>query len=181
MDPFDVASPFEAAQDLAMGVPTARISPVDVALAVDADVSTLRAAAQVPFDPSNAWARDVARECAALADLGDYFAYKLRGATALAVFQATGASEWLAAARAETSTADDAWQRLADDTSYFVPFVDRYKTSPVSQWSAQALFLVEDGKSLDAVASAVAAQPPSFSGTLPVAATWLHTPRLDLS
>ena len=116
------------------------------------------------------------RDHAAGADLGEYFAHKLRGATALAVFEATGTIDWLVAARAETSTADDAWAELADDTSYFVPFTDDYKTYPVSQCSAQVPFLAEDGKSLDAAASAVG-QPPAFSGTLPVPTTWLYAPR----
>jgi hypothetical protein len=181
LDPFDVASPFEAAQDLAAGQLTPRVSPIDVSLAVDADVSTLRAAARVPFDPSNAWARDVSRECAALADLGDYFAHKLRGATALAVFQATGATDWLAAARSETSVADGAWQELASDTSYFNDFTDMYRTAPpfgfLQQWSAQSAFLSADGESLDAVAGAVSANPPAFAGALPAASTWLYAAR----
>jgi hypothetical protein len=182
MDGFDVAAPFEAAQDLVAGRATARISPLDVARIVEADVATLRAASSVQYDPSSAWARDVARECAALADLGDYFARKLRGATALAVYEATGVAGWLATARTETMAADAAWQQLAADTAYFVDFADPYRTPAptiglIPQWSAQSAFLPDDVASLDAAASAVAAQPPTFSGTLPDPATWLDTPR----
>jgi hypothetical protein len=184
LDTFGVASPYEAAQDLVAGRATARISPVDVALQADADVATLRAAAQVPYDASSAWARDVSRECGVLADLGDYFAHKLRGATALAVFQATGASAWMSAARTETEAADAAWRALATDTSaYFVSFTDPYRTAPpqlgggVPDWSAQAAFLPDDPASLDAVASAVTANPPAFAGTLPDPVTWLHAAR----
>ena len=179
LDPFDVASPYEAAHDLVAGRPTARISPVEVALNVDADVAALRTGATTSFDASNPWARDVMRESVALADLGDYFAHKLRGATALAVYEDTGASDWLDAARSETAAADGAWQALAADTGYWAAFTDGYRTAPAGMdslppWSGQAAFLGDDPASIDAVASAVTAQPPTFTGTLPDPATWLH-------
>src|SRR5262249_43312342 len=82
-DTFSVASPLEAARDLVAGVATSRLSPVHVAQIVLNDAARARVAAKIAVDPANREARDVVRECVALADLGEYFAHKLRAATAL--------------------------------------------------------------------------------------------------
>lgn len=131
---------------------------------------------------SDALARDVARECLAVADLGRYFGHKLRGATALAVYAESGVPDWLDAARAETGTADGAWQSLAADTAYIRPFEERLRMQPLGydpfHWSLEVSGLDADGAALDDVAAAVAATPPVFAGTLPDPNVWLAAPRV---
>jgi hypothetical protein len=183
-DSFAIASPGEAAADLVAGTATSRLSPVDVAAEVLTDVQqTMDALAAADQDTirDNPLARDMARESLALADLGRYFAHKLRGATALAVYKRTGKADWLAAARAETSAAGTAWQDLASDTDYILPFHDRLRMSGQGwdpfHWSMAVSKLADDMTALDSVATAVAASPPTFSGTLPDPRVWLASPR----
>jgi hypothetical protein len=181
-DTFAVASPADAAADLVDGRATARLSPVDVADIVLDDAATVDTAlAEAGQSASGLVARDVARDCRALADLGRYFGHKLRGATALAVYGRTGAPEWLDAARAETSKADDAWRVLATDTSYIRPFPERLRMSRLGfepfHWAAAVPDLATDVKALDAVAAQVAAAPPPFTGVLPTPDAWLGAAR----
>ena len=60
----------------ARGRGTSRLSPVDVALDHPRGAKQARSASAVAIEPSNAEARDVVRECVALADLGEWFAHK---------------------------------------------------------------------------------------------------------
>ncbi|HEY6477963.1 MAG TPA: hypothetical protein VI456_15405, partial [Polyangia bacterium] len=179
-DTFAIASPAEAAADLVSGTATARLSPNDVASRVLADADV---AAQTVdgWYAENPLARDIARECVALSDLGHYFGHKLRAATALAVFAGSGAANWMDAARAEISPADDAWQSLASDTGYVSPFDERLRMQPLGydpfHWSMEVSGLGADGTALDDAAIAVAATPPAFAGTLPDPEVWLAASR----
>jgi len=185
-DSFAIASPAEAASDLVAGTPTSRLSPVDVAAAVLNDVQVVTeglAAADTTAIRDNPVARDIAHESLALADLGRYFAHKLRGATALGVYQGTGIASWLAAARDETTTADNAWRTLANDTAYILPFHEQLRLGrelgyDPFHWKVEIPALDADGKSIDNVAAAVNASPPSFSGSLPDPAVWLASPSI---
>jgi hypothetical protein len=183
-DTFAFASPADAAADLTLGRATPRVSPVDVAAIVldeAAAVDAALAAADVDADARGAVARDLVRECRALADLGRYFGHKLRAATALAVYTRTGVAEWLEAARAETATADDAWRALAADTAYIKPFREHLRMLVLGvepfHWTAEVPGLAADGDALDAVAAKVAAAPPVFTGVLPNPAAWLAETR----
>jgi hypothetical protein len=182
-DGFSIAMPAEVADDLVSGATTTRLSPTLVAQTMLADAEIARAAAQVPIDPGNAEARDVARECVAVADLGQWFAHKLRAATALAVFQRSAVPEWLVTARSEAALADAAFAQLAADTSYIEPFAEPMRMSPLGyfpfHWRAELPQLADDPAAIDAIASQVAESPPTFTGTLPPAGAWLDAPRAD--
>jgi hypothetical protein len=180
-DTFAVASPADAAADLLAGRATSRLSPLDVAALVLDDADTIdRALADAP-PPGNAVARDVARECRAVADLARYFGHKLRAATALAVYARAGAAPWLASARAESAAASDGWRALAADTAYIKPFSERMRMAGLGfepfHWKAELPRLADDVAALDAVAAKVAATPPAFAGELPVPEAWLASPR----
>jgi hypothetical protein len=178
-DTFAIASPIDAAKDLAAGISTARLTPLEVAGFVLSDAAQARKAAAVAVDPSNLWARDVVRECTALADLGEYFAHKFRGATALAVYEATASADYLAAARTEATAADGAWTQLASDTSYISPFDDNLIVGPGYHWRNVLPWLAQDAQSIDGVVATVTASPPAFQGTLPPSATWLSASRAN--
>jgi hypothetical protein len=175
-DDFAVASPFDEASDLLASRPTARLAPSDVARIILADVATARAAASVAVDPSNAEARDVVRECQALADLGEYFAYKLRAATALAVYAGSAHADWLSTAQANAQLAGGAWKVLAVDTAYIAPFAENMRMTGLGvspfHWNAEVPRLTEDAASIDAVVMNVAMSPPTFTGTLPDASSY---------
>jgi len=178
-DTFAVASPAEAAADLLAGVPTSRLTPVDVASLVLSDADLAAQAMAAPA--AGALARDVARECSALADLGRYFGHKLQAATALAVYQRSGFSEWIDSARVATSAADADWRALAGDTTYIRPFHERLRMAPLGydpfHWSREVSTLSADAQALDAAAATVGGAPPSFSGALPPPQVWVGTPR----
>jgi hypothetical protein len=177
-----IAMPFDAAADLVAGRGTSRVSPVDVALDVLTDTRGARAASSVAVDPRNAEARDYVRECVALADLGEWFAHKLRGATSLAVYQLTGMGAWLDAAKGETELAGTAFTQLASDTSYIKHFNERMRMETLGllpfHWLEEAPRLAADMPSVDDVATAVAAEhEPPPKGGFPAAISWLDTPR----
>jgi hypothetical protein len=184
-DTFAIASAAETAAGLVIGAPTSRLSSIDVATEVLTDVERTMAALAAA-DPDairdNPVARDMARESLALADLGRYFAHKLRAATALAVYQRTGRADWLAAARAETAAAHLGWRALAEDTTYILPWHDRLRLKMLGfdpfHWAAEVPALAADDTALDAVAAAVAAAPPVFTGALPDPRLWLASPRI---
>ena len=178
-DTFAVASPDETAADLVAGVPTSRLTPVDVASLVlsDADVAAQASTAAA----AGALARDVARECSALADLGRYFGHKLQAATALAVYERSGFADWMASARTDIRAADANWRALAGDTTYIRPFHERLRMAPLGydpfHWSREVSSLDADPQALDAAAATIATVPPSFSGALPPPDVWVGTPR----
>lgn len=181
--PYDTmayASALETASDWVAGIGTAKLSSLDVAGIALQDADLARAAASAPFDAANAEARDVARECVALADLGDYFGHKLRAATALAIYGQSAQPDYLATARAETDAADQAWTALAADTAYIAPFTETMRMShvglPVYHWSMILPLLHEDLDSIDTYAQGVTAPFPPVS--LPPA-TALMAPRRD--
>jgi hypothetical protein len=182
-DQFAISLPDDVANDLVQGSTTSRVSPLDVARAVLADAQQARAAASAVIDPANPEARDVVNECIALADLGEWYAHKLRSASALAVYRKTGVTDYLDAARTETGAAGNAWRALASDASYILTFDENLRMQPLGvspfHWSLPAVLtrLDEDPTSIDAVEAAVIANPPSFSGDLPPAGSWLDTPR----
>lgn len=173
-DTFAIASPAQAADDLVSGVPTSRVPPAEIAARVLADAELAAAAAQAVG--GGPLARDLARECGALAELGRYFGHKLRGATALAVYARTGVPSWLGAARAETTSADDAWRRLVDQTAYIRPFDERLRMAPLGydpfHWSRELPGLDADGAALNTATPAV-----TFAGALPDPAVWLNAAR----
>jgi hypothetical protein len=180
-DSFAVASPQEAAADLAAGRATTKVSPIQVAQIVLDDAARARSAASVPIDASNPEARDVVRECVALADLGDYFGHKLRAATALAVYTATGSEPWLAAARQESDAAQAGWQNLASDTAYIAPFEDRLRMATLGllpfHWRDEVPRLAAENAAIDAAVAAVTTAPPDLHGPLPAPSLWLARAR----
>jgi hypothetical protein len=203
-DQFAIALPDDIANDVVEGRATSRLSPLDVARIVLDDARRARAAADVAIDPGNPEARDVVRECQALADLGEWFAHKLRSASTLAVYEKTGDRDYLDAARAETDAAGQAWMALANDTSYLLPFVENLRMRPLGvspfHWSLPEVLrrLGEDPTSIDAVEADVTARSPQVAGraartgghgepgtgnpaaigwTLPAPFDWLDTPR----
>jgi hypothetical protein len=179
-DGFSVALPAEAAADLVGGAATTKLLPTHVAAIVMDDAVRAQAASKVAVG-TNVEARDIARECAAVADLGLWFSHKLRSATALAVYQRTAAGDWLAAARSEAALARTAFTQLAADTAYIAPFQENLRMTPLGfspfHWSKEVGHLADDASAIDAVAQQVAANPPGFSGTLPSASDWLGMPR----
>jgi hypothetical protein len=182
-DEFAIALPYEAATDLLSKTGTARLSPVDVGRMLMDDAKRARGAAQVAIDPSNAEARDVVRECMALADLGDSAAHRLRGATALAVYEGSGDARWLDAARAESTLSGDAFKQLATDTAYILPFEERMRMRhdglTVFHWSKEVPHLAEDAASIDESVKQRQAHPKASiaKGPLPDPKTWLDAPR----
>jgi len=180
-DGFSVATPWEAADDLVNGRTTTKLSPVAVAQLLLADAQTAGAAAGVQVDPANAEARDVVRDSVALGDLASWFAHKLRGATALAVYARSGAQDWLAAARSETALADAAFTQLAADTAYIAPFEERMRMQGLGylpfHWSDEVPRLADDPAAIDAVVKQVTATPPTPAVAPPAAAEWLASTR----
>jgi hypothetical protein len=180
-DTFAVASPDEAAADLALGRATTKLSPIHVATRVIDDAARAKVALAVPIDPNNAEARDIVRECVALADLGEYFGHKLRAATALAVHAKSGSADWLVAARSESDAAQAAWRDLAAHTAHIAPFEDKLRMKALGlapfHWRDQIPRLAAENPAIDAVAAAVKASPPDFRGTLPDAVAWLGRSR----
>jgi hypothetical protein len=180
-DTFAFASPFEAASDLLTARATTRVSPLEVARRVLDAAAAARAAGRVVIEPENAEARDVVRQCVAIADLGDYFGHKLRAATALAVYGGSARRDYLTAARAETRRAAAAWKALAVDTAYIAPFEENLRMTPLGispfHWSAEVPRLAEDFSSIDAFAAQVAQAAPTSPASLPPAAAWLAAPR----
>jgi hypothetical protein len=178
-DSFAIAGPDEVAADLVAGAATSRLSPVEVAGRVLEAADRAALAGGAPND--NVLARDIVRECHALADLGQYFGHKLRGATALAVYQRVGLGDWLSAARAETTMADDAWRQLADDTSYIRPFADHLRMLSLGydpfHWSAEVPALDDDPRAIDASEAQVSAAMPIPPATMPAAEVWLRSSR----
>jgi hypothetical protein len=116
-----------------------------------------------------------------LADLGDWFAHKLRGATALAVYEQTGTTAWLSAATNETNASVSAWAKLAHDTAYILPFDENMRMTPLGvvpfHWKTEAPRTALDVTSVMDTATAVTAMPPVFTGSLPDPTTWLGTAR----
>jgi hypothetical protein len=184
-DSFAVAMPYEAAEDLVAGRGTSRLSPVDIAQIVLANAKVARGASQVKIDPANAEARDYVRECIVLADLGDWFGHKLRGATALAVYERSGTEEWLEAARSETAMADAAFRKVAEDTSYIAPFEEPMRMSMkhfgISRfhWKDEVAQLAADAASIEAAVQEVHTRGPKAARPLPHAKAWLDAPRGD--
>jgi hypothetical protein len=180
-DSFAVAMPYEAAEDVVQDRGTSRLSPIDVAQIVLDDAKRARGASQSRIDPANAEARDYVRECVALADLGDWFAHKLRSATALAVYERTGSASFLDAARSEIAVADRAFTTLASDTAYIAAFDEPMRMQKLHlarfHWREEVPLLASDPRSIDAVAEEVRARPPRPRRSLPRAKTWLDAPR----
>ena len=171
-DPFALAGPYETAQGLLRDTPDARLTARDVARAMLAQSAVAATAAGVSVDPGNAEARDVARECVALADLGAYHGHKLLAATALAVYQGGGDRPWLDEARAETALAVAAWRALAGHAAYLSALEDNLRTTPYLfnlpriHWRDELAFVEADPAVLDRVAAqphADAAAPPSLA------------------
>ncbi len=180
-DTFALAGADETAADLVVGRGTSRVRPQDVArLLLDA-ARAARVANTVQIDSQNAEARDVVRECAALADLGEYTGWKLRASTALAVYRRTNDDGYLALARVETSRADDAWRALALHTDSIAPFDDTIRMWGLGMhpfhWRLRAAMLDDDRASIDRVVADVRATPPVFTGILPPAQAWLDAAR----
>jgi hypothetical protein len=176
-DTFAVAAPAEAADDLVRGRATTRVSPLEIARRVLADSDRASAASSVMIPPGNRAALDVVRECVAVADLGRFFAHKLRAATALAVHTRTADARYLAAARAESAAAAAAWQKLAEHTAYILPFAERLRMKTLGydpfHWSKETPKLDADVVAIDSVAASVQKTPPVFTGTLPEPTAWL--------
>lgn len=173
-DRFAVASPFEAAHDLAQGTKTARLAPLDIARVLETAAAKARTAQSVTVDPTSAEARDVVRDCVALADLGDYHAHKLRAASALAIWAVGGEPKYLEYAKQELGFADDAWACLATDAGHIPPFREHLRMSrlgfPDYHWSMMTPdLLATDRSSLDEFVAAT--KPPP--ATIPSLSTWL--------
>jgi hypothetical protein len=173
-DSFAVAGAADAAADLAAGRPTSRTSPIDVANLL-ADAAARARMAGALAGSQNAEARDVARECVALADLGDAFAHRLRAETALAVFITSGDEAWRQAARDEATLADAAWKALADDTGYIAAFDEPLRMGPLGlrhfHWRDEIPWLADDASSIDGAVAIASA------GSLPASHDFLYAAR----
>ena len=178
-DTFAVASPYEAATNLVQGVPTTKLSPVDVAHIVLRHAHVARTAGQVKLDGANAEARDVAREAVAVSWLGEYFGHKLLAATALAVFEQSAQNDYLLEATRETANADAAWQHLASSTEYLATIREPLRMGGRLgflrgyHWKMQDL--ASDPISIQQVADRVLTQGKSPNTLLPEARQWLAT------
>src|SRR5262249_52633863 len=176
IDILSYAMPIDVANDLAAGHPTTRLSPLEAARIVLHDAELARAAGSAPIDPDNVEARDVARECIALADMGDYFGHKLRAATALAIYGKSASPDYLDAARTEIALADAAWKQLAADTSYMAPILETMRMkmlgTPNYHWSLEVPLLADGPASMDAFAAQVT--PPAQPWTPPPASSFLY-------
>ena len=180
-DSFAIASPYELAQDLTHGRATARLTPLEVARRVLDDVAVARTAALVHADAQQVEARDLIRECLALADLGEWFAHKLRGASALAVYWSSGSADYLAVARAESGEAADAWMALAEHTGYIAPWSEMLRMDFLGirpfHWAKLVPKLAADEAGIDAVVADWQRQPRRATATLPPAQQWIDAPR----
>ena len=180
-DQFAVASPFEVAEDLAAGRVTSKETPFEIGKQLLDKAQIARRATEYvhAVDPET---RDVARECVALADLGEYVGHKLRGAEALAIYKTTERRDYLDAARSETGQADLAWQRLASDTNYIAPFKENLRMLQLGfkrfHWSLFMPQLAQDPASIDAVEKAVNENPAKpLNQNIPSAITLLSNPK----
>jgi hypothetical protein len=180
-DEFAVALPNETATDLLEKHGTSRLSSVDLADILLGDAKLARAATKVSIDGANAEARDVVRECVALADLGEWFGHKYRGATALAVFEGGGPGSWLEAAKTETRAADAAYTALAKDTEYIAPFAEnmrmRKQDFPTFHWKEQLPHVAGDLASIDEAVKELHGQKSKPKGALPDPKSWLDAKR----
>jgi hypothetical protein len=180
-DSFAIAAPHEDAVELVSGKGGTRLSPREIAQRMLQNARDSRRADSLPIDPSNAEARDLRRECVALADLGEFFAHKLRAATALAVYAQSGQADYLSAARAASAQSGNAFRALANDTAYIAPFLEELRMTPLGfrpfHWSAETARLAGEEASIDAVVPAVAAAAPGARASLPPAASWLDERR----
>jgi hypothetical protein len=180
-DIFAVSSPYDAALDLVSGRATTRISPLEVARIVLDDARRAAAAAQVPIDPNNAEARDLVREAIALSHLGEYFGHKLRGATALAVYERTGREDYLAEARNETAIADRAWEALGSSCSYIATFDEKLRMGQRLGWKSGYHWSMqktdEDPASIDAAVRRVGRKSLAATAAIPPVRVFMDTPR----
>jgi hypothetical protein len=183
-DEHAIALPYEAAADLVGKKGTSRLSPVDIAQTLLADAKAARGARSAAINPANAQARDLVRECGALADLADWFAHKLRSATALAVYEQRDAAAWLETAKDETRVANTAWNALVADTAYVAPFEEKTRMRKLGlspfHWRRELSRLDGELASIDKAVAALhkdkAAAPPR-KVALPPPTTWLDAPR----
>jgi hypothetical protein len=180
-DAFAIASSYDTARDLLAGNPTTRLSSRAIAQIALDDARRARRAGDVAIDPANVEARDVQRECIAVADLGDYFGHKLRAATALAVYEGSNDAAWLATAKDESAQAGAAWRALAEHTTWVKTFDEPVRMGYLGlrafHWRAQVPYLDDDLRSIEQLVAELAAKPPTFTGRLPSPAAWLDSPR----
>ena len=182
-DEFALALPNETADDLLQQRGTSRVSPVDLSLTILADAKEARTATKVAIDPTNREARDVVRECVALADLGEWFAHKYRGATALAVYEGSLSGRWLEAAKTETREADAAYTQLAKDTAYIATFEERMRMRHADlldfHWAKQVPRLAGDAISIEEVEQEMRSSHVTSraKGQLPDPKAWLNAAR----
>ncbi len=180
-DRFSIASPAEFAVDLVARRPTTKLSPLEIAAQVTDAADRARRAGTVVVDQVNAEARDVVRESLALGSLGAVFAHRLRASSALAVYQRTGAADYLATARAEAALASMAYGRLVTETAHIQPFEEHLRMRQLGlatfHWRFQQAALANDVSAIDAAEAAVRANPPVFTGVLPTAASLFATRR----
>ncbi len=182
-DEFAVASEYDTANDLLEQRATSRYTSVDMALLLLADAKVARTASGVAIDPNNREAKDVVRECGVLADLGTWFAHKVRAATALAVYEGTGSRAWFGAAKAEVTDEIAAYRDLVRDTAYIAPFEEKMRMSHTKltsfHWQRQLSTVEGDLAALDQVdaQTKVAHLPSRAKGALPNPKTWLNAPK----
>ena len=179
-DTFAIASPHATAAALVDHRGLGTIPSTEIAARVLEAAGRARAALAAPIDPDDAEARDVVRECAALADLGDYFGHKLIAATALAVFDESGREDYLDAARDQAGRAGEAWAALAEHTGYIAPFPEPMRMARLGfetyHWSFQST--ATDATSIEEHALARAAEAPRpDADELPSPDAWLFTRR----
>jgi hypothetical protein len=182
-DNFAVAGPNETAAHILTRQGESRLTPADLALILLADARAARGATTVTVDPNNPEARDIVRECVALADLGEWFAHKFRAATALAVYEGSQSAAWLGAAKTETKEEQQAWAQLSQDTAYIAPFEERMRMHRIGMpglyhWNKLLPEVAEDTQAIDEVVRDVkAGGAPVATGPLPAPKQWFSTPR----
>jgi hypothetical protein len=107
-----------------------RMTPLDAAALLEADVAAIRSAGLAVVDATDATARrcnEIAHAANMLSYLGEYYAARLRGGVALGLSEATEAQPFVAGAWAQHALA--AWTNLSEssDATFYKPFTERLR------------------------------------------------------
>jgi hypothetical protein len=128
LDTFAMQSTPEYVNRLVAGNLSPRTTPLEMADSLDQAVGAATAAIGAARRAATAGAAELAdweADVTCLGHLGAYCSAKIRAATSLELYRATGDPAHLAAARDQTERAVEAWRRLAEVTeACYVPFVE---------------------------------------------------------
>ncbi|KPJ63614.1 hypothetical protein AMK68_03465, partial [candidate division KD3-62 bacterium DG_56] len=141
---------------------SARITPLEVADALDAaatECDTLMAAITRVSAEGGAEYRDLASDAQMLVALGRYYAEKMRGGTALALYRRSGDYSCLDAARPHIENAVRHWDRLATiGEGKYQPLLDKLRMhTETFTWRAEGRKVHDDLALLDRLEAEAAA------------------------